>query len=97
MQIKCTCTFSCPHFLYAENAQRNVTGKCNGNANLRESELQALVVSVVELLEQLPGLRVPAEKTFHCPVLPIPRNFVEVFLKKDYLPLASAFFLFCCK
>ena len=42
-----------------------VTEKCTEDANLRESELQALVVSVVELLEQLPRLRVPAEKTFH--------------------------------
>jgi hypothetical protein len=50
-----------PSFSLCENAQR----KCNESANLRESELQALVVSVVELLEQLPGLGVPAEKTFH--------------------------------
>jgi hypothetical protein len=45
--------------------RENVSEKCNESANLRESELQALVVSVVELLEQLPGLGVPAEKTFH--------------------------------
>ena len=49
----------------AKMHRENVTEKCNESANLRESELQALVVSVVELLEQLPGLGVPAEKTFH--------------------------------